>query len=105
MGKKGSKYRGTVPYDFLINAVNTKPIKELLPAAKIVCGSDWAVYYYNNKKHHNYYHNDEAFRKALRRCITMNAFNHCQILIDKLGLEWEYEEYMQEKERENNIET
>ena len=63
MGKPGKKWKETVPMDKVMDAINTFPITKLMPAAKIVCGTDYAVRFYNNKKHTLFYKNEEAFRK------------------------------------------
>ena len=87
MGRKGRKWKETVPMQVVIDAINTKPIKELLPAAKVVCGSDYAVRFYNNKNHPGFYKNEEAFRKALRRCVAIGAFDHRATIVRMLDLE------------------
>ena len=90
MGKSGRKWKENVPYPVVENAINTLPIKELMPVAKIVCGADYAVCNYNRKG--PFYKNDAEFRKALRRCITIGAFNHREIIIRMLHLEVNDEE-------------
>ena len=82
-----SKKKYAVSDDVLINAINTFPISKLMPAAKLVCSTDYAVSFYNNKRHPQFYHNQEAFRHALRRCVAFNAFNHKETLIRMLDLE------------------
>lgn len=87
MGKHGRKYKGSVPFPVLMNSINTFPVSRLLPIARVVCGTDYAVRYYYNKNHPKFYKNEEAFRHALRRCVATNAFDHCQQIIDYLNLE------------------
>ena len=81
MGKSAGKWRENISMDIVMNAINTTPIKDLMPIAKIVCGSDHAVYHYNDKNHSVFYKNDEAIRKALRRCVTIGAFDHRKTII------------------------
>lgn len=81
-----SKKKYAVSDDVLINAINTFPISKLMPAAKLVCSTDYAVRFYNNKNHPKFYRNQEAFRHALRRCVAFNAFNHKETLIQMLDL-------------------
>ena len=92
MGKPGRKWKESVPMQTVIDAINTFPIKELQPVAKYVCSTDYAVRYYNNKKHPKFYHNDEAFRKALRRCVAIGAFEHRETIVRMLGLDEDIEE-------------
>lgn len=80
MGQKGNKWNESVQYEDLMWVINNAPIKELYPIAKLVCSADYAVAYYHNKKHTAFYHNNDAFRKALRRCLTVGAFNHRAIM-------------------------
>ena len=41
-----SKKKYAVSDDVLINAINTFPISKLMPAAKLVCSTDYAVRFY-----------------------------------------------------------
>lgn len=90
MGQRGRKYKEDVPADFVIEKINTMPINKLMPVAKIVCGTDYAVSHYQNKNHPKFYHNQEAFRKAMRRCFAIGAFEHRSTIIDRLHLKEEY---------------
>lgn len=85
-----SNYKENIPTQFIINKINTLPVSKLMPVAKIVCKTDCAVTYYQNKNHPQFYHNQDALRKALRRCFSIGAFNHREIIIQKLNLEYEY---------------
>ena len=87
MGNPGRKWKESVSMETVMQAINMLPIDSLLPIAKVVCGSDYAVYYYNNKHHHGFYHNDEAVRKALRRCLSVGAFEHRATIIRMLDLD------------------
>ena len=86
MGKPGRKWKESVPMDQVVEAINTYPISKLMPVAKLVCSSDYAVCFYNNKNHPKFYRNEEAFRKALRRCLHMGAFEHRTTIIEMLDL-------------------
>lgn len=86
MGQRGRKYKEDVPADFVIEKINTMPINKLMPVAKIVCGTDYAVSHYQNKNHPKFYHNQEAFRKAMRRCFAIGAFEHRSTIVDDCSL-------------------
>ena len=90
MGKSGCKWKESVSMETVIQAINISPINSLLPIAKVVCGSDYSVRYYNNKNHPIFYHNDEGVRKALRRCLSIGAFNHRETIIRMLDFDVEY---------------
>ena len=81
----------------MLEKINTLPIKTLMPVAKLVCGTDYAVRFYYNKNHPKFYRNKEAFRHALRRCFTIGAFEHRQTIIQRLDLEYMYEQEQEEK--------
>ena len=85
MGKK-HKYKGSVSMETLLNAINNRPISELLKIGRRVCGTDYAISQYN-KKNTPFYHKPDRVRHALRRCVSIGAFDHCQQIIDFLGLE------------------
>ena len=87
MGKHNGKWKETVPMQTILDAINTMPISKLMPAAKLVCGTDYAVMFYNNKKHPKFYKNADAFRRALRRCVAIGAFDHRATIIRMLGLD------------------
>ncbi len=80
MGKKGRKWKETVPMDVVVNEINNRPIEELLPIAKIVCPADYAVWRYTDDK-------EKDVRRALRRCIAVGAFEHRKTIIERLRLE------------------
>lgn len=79
-----------IPFAFVINAINTMPIYKLKPVARLVCGTDYAVRFYDNPKHPKFYHKQDPFRKALRRCYTIGAFDHRETIVRMLELEEEY---------------
>lgn len=86
MGKK-HKYKGRINVPALLDAIDTYPMEQLMPAAKVVCGGDYAVYNYNKKKMKAFYHNDELVRKALRRCVAFHAFDHIETLARMLEID------------------
>ena len=106
MGHKGCKYKEVVPFSYVIDKINTMPAEQLMPAAKVVCGADYAVRYYNNRRHVKYYHNNDAFRYALRRCFSFGAFDHRRIIIRMLDLEYAYhfENLSDEEDQETIVE-
>ena len=79
-----------IPEDFIINAINTLPISELKPVARVVCGADSEIMYYDNPKQSSYYHKSELFRYALRRCYSIGAFDHRETIVRMLDLEAKY---------------
>ena len=68
-------------------AINHYPVQELMPLAKRICGTDYGVSYYNNKNHLDFYHNEEAFRHALRRCISLGYKGLKEQIIKELNLD------------------
>lgn len=87
MGKNSGKWKEDVPMRKVLNAINTRPIEELMPVARIVCNTDYAVCFYNNKNHPQFYKNSEKVRKSLRRCVEIGAFDHRETIITMLDLD------------------
>ena len=76
-----SKWKEEVPMEVVINLINTLDIKDLMPIAKLVCGTDYAVRFFKNPNHKMFYKNEESFRKSLRRCLSFGAFEHRKQII------------------------
>lgn len=91
MGKPGRKWKESVSMNTVLEAINTYPIDDILRAGKLVCQTDYAIRFFHNKAHTKFYKNEDAVRSALRRAVTVGAFEHRSQVIKELGLDFQDE--------------
>lgn len=71
----------------VIKEINARSPMELMPLAKRVCGTNYAVRFYLNESCHKFFLNTKAFKHALRRCWNIGSLSRKEQMVQYFGLD------------------
>ena len=86
MGKSHSKYKlkNIISFEEVFNKLDIISNDILFEIGESIASTDYAVYYFNNKKHPQYYKNVDGLKHAVRKSLSIGAFNNREKTIDLL---------------------